>query len=411
MSAQLARKEKRGLLGAIFLGDPWRKLLALALGFAVWYYVSKQILTTQELLFRVVEVPSGSTNYQGFALNIPVPEGYTLASVNRVPFLQGPKIRLKFQGPHNRMQMVTEDLRLAIPPEKFATLREGNLHFEVSAAEINVPQNPSLKELIQEILEPGSGSSAPLLLTFERYIQGEEFTLRKGEAQVQGSTAPEGYQVDAQRDLWFQPASVRLSGPEDVVHRQLRAPGREPLLEDFLLQPELPVQRSAAEETEAIQSARLRPAWRERGLVMAPPQVSLHLPLQRVPDVINLPGVRLQVELSGPDAAQAWQIARGAHPDRPVLVEVYDKNAWRVINDFKRLTADQNPDPKAQEKWIRENVRLLVNISHLDPERDEEQSARIHAKILPDERKFPFERLEIKILVLEGDNIAVRRRR
>ena len=412
MTAQRAKiKEKRGLFATIFLGDPWRKLLALAVGFAVWYYISAQILTTQTLAFRVVEIASNSTNYEGYSLNVPVPDGFTLSTVDKTPFLENPKVLIRFQGPHNRMQLVTEDLRLAIPPEKFATLREGIYRFEIAASEINVPQNPQLKELIQTFIEPGTSNPGHLVLTFERFLQDEEFTLGKGESLIQGGTPPEGYQIDSQREVWFQPGIVRLSGSENLLHRQLRTPGRERLLEDFVLQPELRVQKSATDETEVVQVVGLRQAWKQLGLSMSPPLVSMHLPLQRVPDVINIPGARLEIELTGPNADQEWQIAKGAHPDRPVIVEVYDKNAWRVINDFKRLTSDQKPDFKAQEKWVRENVRLLVNVSHLDPERVEEQSARIHAKILPDERKFPFERLEIKVLVLEGDNIAVRRRR
>jgi hypothetical protein len=123
-----------------------------------------------------------------------------------------------------------------------------------------------------------------------------------------------------------------------------------------------------------------------------------------VPREVYLPRLRLPVELSGP-ASASWRFPEKIDNTRPVVLKVYSRREWREINDAKGV--DEVPDPKAQERWIRENVRLFVNTSHLDPAVPEEQDAPIHARTLP---RDPFLKYDIEIEVKEGTTIPVLRR-
>ena len=301
MSAQ--PKKKRGILAGIFLVDPWRKLLALGLGFISWYYVSTKITNTKVLLFRVTPIQAGKADYNANALNIPVPEGFVLWSVNGVPMEKNPKVRILFQGPHNRMQKITEYLRLAVLSERLTKVSKGNLRIEIKAEDLVVPQDPGLNDLIKEIVGPDGRTPAPLVLDFEEYLRKVPFVLGKGETRVVGTACPEGYEIDPDKGIWFTPSQVELSGPGKVINAEILnrpLPHRERLLEDFLLHSDARVRRSPTEGWEIVARLGLSTAWILKGVTLFPAQVEAHLPLRRVPSLINIPRLRIPVEFSGP---------------------------------------------------------------------------------------------------------------
>ena len=408
MSAQ--PKKKRGILAGIFLVDPWRKLLALGLGFISWYYVSTKITNTKVLLFRVTPVRAGKAEYNANALNIPVPEGFVLWSVNGVPMEKKPKVRILFQGPHNRMQKITEYLRLAVLSERLTKVSKGNLRIEIKAEDLVVPQDPGLNDLIKEIVGPDGRTPAPLVLDFEEYLRKVPFVLGKGETRVVGTACPEGYEIDPDKGIWFTPSQVELSGPGKVINGEILnrpLPHRERLLEDFLLHSDARVRRSPTEGWEIVARLGLSTAWILKGVTLFPAQVEAHLPLRRVPSLINIPRLRIPVEFSGPGASN-WKIVKDTHPDRPVIVYVYNKNYWwRVINGITLPSRSNKEDKVAQEKWVLNNVRLMVNVSYLDPKKPGEQSAYIHWVLLPYEKDVLFNPADIKVEVRESDRIPV----
>ncbi len=403
-------KKKRGILTGIFLVDPWRKLLALGLGFASWYYVSTKITNTKVLQFRVVPVAVEAPEYRTSALNVPVPEGFVLWSVNGVPLEKNPKVRILFRGPHNRMQKITEFLRIAVLPDKLAKLSGDNMQVEIKAEDLTIPADPGLNDLIQGIVGPDGRTPAPLILEFENYLKNQPLHLVKGETALVGSTPPEGYETDPDNGIWFTPGQVELSGPGKVINGEIlnrTSSNRPRLLEDFHLHPDARVRRSPTGGFEVVAHLGIRSIWIEKGVTMTPPQVEAHLPLRRVPSVINIPSLRIPVEFSGP-GAQNWKVVKDTHPDRPVVVYVYNKNYWwRVINEVTLPSRGNKEDKVAQKRWVINNVRLLVNVSYLDPKKPGEQSAFIHWVILPYEKDVLFDPADIKVEIRESDRVPV----
>ena len=408
MSAQ--PKKKRGILAGIFLVDPWRKLLALGLGFISWYYVSTKITNTKVVQFQVAPVPAGSGEYRPYALNVPVPEGFVLWSVNGVPLEKRPKVRILFRGPHNRMQKITEYLKIAVLPDRLAKITGDNLQVEIKAEDLTIPQDPGLNDLIKEIVGPDGRTPAVLVLDFEKYLRNQTFILSKGESRVVGTACPEGYEIDPDKGIWFTPGQVELSGPGKVVNGEILnqpLPHRERLLEDFQLHSDARVSRSPTEGWEIVTRLGLRPTWLSKGVTLTPFQVEAHLPLRRVPSVINIPRLRIPVEFSGPGASN-WKIVKDTHPDRPVVVYVYNKNYWwRAINGITLPSQGTKEDKMAQERWVLNNVRLLVNVSFLDPKKPGEQNAFIHWVLLPYEKDVLFDPADVKVEIRESDRIPV----
>ncbi len=409
MAFKKTKKERRGFFAMVFLVDPWRKLLALCLGFLSWHYISNQIMTEKAYEFSVVSIEPGSTDYKAYSINVPVPPGFVLWKVGGVPLSKRPKMIVRFKGPRNRMQKVTDFLQLAVVKKKLDKLSVMDKEIEITASDLIVPRYPQLNELIDAIITPDGKVKNSVVFEFERYINDKLFILSPEEAPYKVEGFPKEYEADTTRSISLKPSQVMLSGPENTLLEELMKktiPGREPLLEEFVIHRGLRVQVGREGNPELIFRVKLRRSWARRGLSMDPKEgVEVHFPVRRKAFTINIPNLRIPVEFTGP-GAENWEVMEGEHPDRHVIVKVFNQHYWYWVINKATSYPKKKENKKGQEEWVRKCVRLFVNVALLDPKKKREPRAPIHWVVLTDPNDF-VDRSDIVVEIEESDRIGV----
>ena len=387
MAANKGKKERSPAAKFLF-DDPWRKLLALALGYAAWFLISSKIMATKELHFLVTDRAPAT----GLHLEIPTPQGFILWKVNDKELGQRPKVRVVFEGPSQRIQRIPESLRLSLSYPEAVTAEKRTL--EVGVADLTIPKHPEFESLLKSLHFPGARNPSVLKLDFEHFISGKKFALDRGSAHREivvenGDNLPEGYVLDEEKGITFEPQVVRLSGPEILIknldtfdtpdHR------RRKLLEPFTLLPGMPVRQDQDGLPTLVQEVQLAPYWNR--LEMHPTTVKARLHLKQEPYRINYPD-SLPVDLVGP-GKEKWEAVK--EPTRSVMVDVFDRRYWwREVNQVIPVSEDSKENPAAQSRWVEQHVRLVATTADIGGgEGGEIVSVPIHAFILPLEGETP----------------------
>jgi hypothetical protein len=402
MAPKKKGKKEPSRLAGIFLDDPWRKCMALALGFAAWWLISDKITATKQLLFTVTDRVQTAT---GLYLEIPTPPGFTLWRINGRPLEGRPKVKITFEGPSQRVQRIPEILRLSIAG--IDTLTRTNKTVQVGLGDLTIPKHPELESLLKEL------EGEKLELTFEHYLANRPFLLNRNtphreiELQCNPENLPQGYTLDEELGITFDPQMVRLSGPKILIDNltNYREPDhkREKLLESITILGGMQVKEDQEGNPVLVHAVELAPAWRR--LEMWPRQVKALVHLKQQPGRIDSTD-SLPVAIIGPEGDQ-WTPAHD--PSRSVIVEVFDRDYWwRVVNQKQFYNEASKEDPRAQQDWIRAHIRLVATSADISPDSEPPVAIPIHPLLLPPAGE---ETPRVKILIEGRAKLRIRKKK
>jgi hypothetical protein len=282
----------------LLLHDWRRKLLAVLLAFALWWYVDGLIAVDRSYSLRVVPVTAPATPEEG-TLTVLVPPGWTLVEPQ-----PGTSVALRLHGSRSNLENFTSrqfaafhELRQPAPDAVRSQQSE-----DVDAADV-VWRRP---DEAAQLLAAFAPTREPWRFRLERETE-EVFELRHELLRIE-SEVREEYEV-ASLDARFELSQATLSGPQRLVEqaveeirRAMLAPGSGAALFQTIRLPQ-------STRLDAVVMLQLDPSWRTRGLRMDPDWVRVSIPVRLRLNSVHVWTPALQV-VSDP----RWQAPAYAAP-------------------------------------------------------------------------------------------------
>lgn len=327
------RFRMRALLAAI-VDDPYRKLIALALAFGLWFFINSQIRDTVE---RTVSLTwAGSTTAGDVQLN----QLLVVLPTDRVigrRFMDGDReihsARVILRGPRYRLESLDarggEPLDLQITG--FTALEWANRRdVEFTAADIR----PDIRlQGLDLQLEPKR-----IRLEVER-VDVWELALTTDDVEI--DFPDEETQRRVRLDTAeFQPDTARILGPANAIN-SIRGPGRKPLLARLL-------RRAGSSERQVSATLELA-VGRDLGLKLAEP-TKVTFQLLPVLETFTFELPLMVDDLSLPPAQRG--LYRADEPTRMVRIRVGGQLRLHLLA----------MGPSDRQAWAAANLRLLVVI-------------------------------------------------
>ncbi len=368
------------VLHRIFVYDWRRKLLALALGFGLWWYVDGLLAHDRSVSLRVVAVDEPVTPDFG-TLALRVPAGWTLVEPR-----DGSSIQVWLRGSHSSLENFTgrqfaayseiqppasarlgADLTASLRPEDFVWLRQ---------------------EEARQLL---AGVGGPQVFDFRlQRVLRRTLPLGHHLLDLRGATAPE-YEVmpwDARFDL----SQATLTGPQSVVEEAFAEEERAAADLDHPASLFEPLDLDATVRRDVSVALRLAEPWRARGLALEPNWVRVTVPVR--------------------------QRAHSAHEWTPPLEVLHsDPPRWQVPAYAARWRANLRyevlPPSVNFGTWVEEHVVLLLPLTRLTGEALQQREVRVEWTLIevddPDERLSILDALSLEPVDPEDATVSVTR--
>ncbi len=320
-------------LHRLLFRDPGRKLLALALAFALWWTVRDSITVEQDLDLRVVEAPAGRESGGGL-LVVDVPEGWVL--VEPAP---GETVRLQLRGPRNDVEAFLSAARAVYRPAVDAARQE--ITRQEDALDLTWSRADMAEFLLRNVPREGRTFSVRL-----EQLASRTLALRPEHLRVRGQPAEE-YRLLPQELLFPEVNTVTLRGPAmamERLRRQIEAAERGSPPPAILE----PLELTGSELENLRLTRRLHPELARQRITMEPPEVRVVLPVRfRDPQ-------RVEFEVT---------------PERLATLGDPVGGDWEVAPFTQRWVAELRQEPGLtlvfDEAWIRDHLIFYVNLSQI----------------------------------------------
>lgn len=320
-------------LRRIFFRDMGRKLLALALAFALWWTVRDSITVEQSLDLRVVEAPAGQEGAGGL-LVVDVPEGWVL--VEPAP---GENVRLQLRGPRNDVEAFLPSARATYRPAVDPARQE--ITRQEDALDLAWARSDLAEFLLRGV--PRDARTFPVRL---EQLVSLTLPLRPEHLPILGLPAEE-YRLLPAEVRFLEVNTVTLRGPATAMERlqrQIEASDRgsppPAILEPLIL--------TGTERGDLRVARRLHPELARQRITMEPPEVRVLVPIRlREPQ-------RVEFELTQERLAALGDPVGGE---------------WEVAPFSQRWVAELRQEPGLtlvfDEAWIRDHLIFYVNLSQI----------------------------------------------
>lgn len=321
------------LLRHIFVDDWRRKLLALALACALWWWVDGVIAHDRSFSLRIVAVAAPITPENG-TLTIQVPPGWTLVEPR-----EGISIPIWLHGSRSNLENFSSRQFGA-----FCAIAPASA--DPAQTELRVPITPTQLDWLrpEEASQFLAGLEAMQSLSEVRLERVSALVLPLGQhlLDVRGSAAKD-HEV-MRWDARFEVTQASLSGPHrvvaDAIVEQARAADNPDapasLFETIELEP--------TTRHDVVVMVRLAESWRARGLEMEPNWIRVTIPVRLRAGGFHEWSPTLEVLQSSPPR---WQV--------PAYT-----SKWRASLKYEAL-----PPGVAFGPWVEEHVLLLLPLSRL----------------------------------------------
>ena len=333
------------LLRALFVADWKRKIVAIGLAFAIWWYVDALLAVDRSYSLRVV-VAEGRVTPEDGTIAVVVPPGWTLVEPR-----PGESVGLKLHGSPANLDSFTARQFAAYFEARTPAIDSARVEFsqDVAPSDLEWRRPEEAAQLLAGVTDLQS-------LRFLRFVRLTQrvLDLRHELLFIESEVRPE-YEVmrfDARFDL----SQATLSGPQRLIEAALEEVSRairEPESGSDLLEP-IVLQQST--RLDAVVMLRLAEDWRVQGLHMEPEWVRVTIPVRLLAQSTHVWSPPLQVLQGG---ATRWQ------------VPAYAAN-WRASLRYEAL-----PAGFPFGGWVEEHVLLLLPLLHLRAEGLDVTDARI----------------------------------
>lgn len=329
-----------------FVHDWRRKLLAVLLGFGLWWYVDSLIATEGYGELRVAACDARATPEDG-TLTVQLPSGWTLVEPR-----PGSSVRVRLHGSRANLQDFTGRQFAA-----FHALRPPAADFaEAEYAETVRPDRLEWRrpgEAGQLLAQPDDPAAA-LLFRIER-LTSEPLALYHELLRVRSDLDPQQYEVMV-LDAQFELTQAEIQGPQRLVAaamgevlRAAQDPGSGADLFDEIRLPQ-------TTRREAVVLLRLDPSWTARGLRMDPEWVRVTIPIRLKVEDVHVWSPTLHLIQ---DAPARWQAPPYAAP-------------WRVEMRYPALQAGV-----PFKEWMEQHLYLFLPLDTLRAEGQDVAEARV----------------------------------
>lgn len=332
------------LLHRVFVLDWRRKLLALLLAFALWWYVDGLLAHDRVLSLRVVAVQERVTPEFG-TLALRVPPGWTLVEPR-----EGASVQVWLHGSRAVLDHFTG--RQFAAYYEVNAVANGRLGSELTASVRPEDFEWLRQEEARQVLA-GVSELQGLEIRLERVLKR---TLPLGHhlLNLRGAAAPE-YEA-MPWDARFELTQAELSGPQRVVEEAFAEHERAAADLDLPASLFEPVQLEPSVRRDESVALRLAASWYERGLRLEPSWVRVTIPVRQRAHRGHEWMPTLHALQSEPPR---WQVPAYAAP-------------WRATLRYEAL-----PPGVDFRAWIEEHVVLMLPLARLATEGLQEREVEL----------------------------------
>lgn len=376
-------------LRRLFLHDLGRKLLALALALATWWWVGRNITEPRTAEFTLVESVGASNALRG-TLAVRKVEGWALTDP---PF--GSPVRIGFKAERGRLESFFNSQPAATFDPASLLQDASRQNTEDQVLSIPVPVT-ALAWNDSDAASLLSGEQAAILMRFER--EGSlDVDLEPAMLAIDGAPSPPF--ALKRSEIVIEPNRVRVVGAASWIVRFERELGEWQQVRAASPDGAPPFGMLAAESVEGatrLVSRRLglAPPWSDR-IRMDPFEVLVKLPVQ------PLPPDPIEFDLPPP-------LLVGDEATLAAWERLSSSGRWRLsfepIPDFQAPVVDQD--------WIDRNLLFLIDVSPLEGVQLDEQDLPIRVLYRgEDERQYEKYRKALKVVPLDPADATVKMRR